>query len=452
MSEAERYDTLREKGVSPQDAARHILAQRNADTGQAADATTQAPPFNPWGMAGGLSEAALDIPRSIASAAMHPIQTAGQITGLGNIPKAVSTFQDPEAGLAEKIGAAIQATPLNMGYAPERALLESTGAKSDEPGSTEEQAHRAGNVASLALLGVNPKTPLRVMGKGMGWLGRNSLMAAVGDRLASLGSGAKTGAAVPIEEAPMTQLDPINRPGPPAPPDAVLAARDYAAGKIRGEDLSDALDVAAGRPLPPDAPATTPPKVQNPLDALRSVPDASLTPTPPLEQSAAAPGVTEGRAASAMQSALGKEPAVAKSYLELQQLLRKGIPRDQIKVDYWTRGGSAEQSIPPTHALSPPTPNPAMTEASRPLAEALGQVPKAGSASAVAGAMQSPAYQGASRLAHHAVVQGWGPFQGMSEPEATAALQKMILERVQGGREIPPITSIKKFLDRLAGS
>jgi hypothetical protein len=304
-----------------------------------------------------------------------------------------------------------------------------------------------------AALGAGTAAAAPYLARGAGAVAtRLPIVGGLARRVGGMRFGAPAAEAASAEEAPMTELQPVNRPGPLVHPDVAQATRDYEAGKITGEDLRTAYDVAAGRSLPPEAPATTPPKVQNPLDALRSVPDASLSPTPPLEQSAAAPGVTEGRAASAMQSALGKEPTVAKSYLELQQLLRKGIPRDQIKVDYWTRGGAAEQSIPPTRAPSPPTPNPAMTEASRPLAEALGQVPKAGSASAVAGAMQSPAYQGASRLAHHALVQGWGPFQGMSEPEATAVLQKMILDRVQAGREIPPITSIKKFLDRLAGS
>ena len=37
----------------------------------------------------------------------------------------------------------------------------------------------------------------------------------------------------------------------------------------------------------------------------------------------------------------------ANSYKELQQLLRSGVPKEQIKVNYWTRGGAAEQSVPP---------------------------------------------------------------------------------------------------------
>lgn len=41
------------------------------------------------------------------------------------------------------------------------------------------------------------------------------------------------------------------------------------------------------------------------------------------------------------------QPNVANSYKELQDLLRRGVPKEQIKVNYWTRGGAAEQSVPP---------------------------------------------------------------------------------------------------------
>lgn len=41
------------------------------------------------------------------------------------------------------------------------------------------------------------------------------------------------------------------------------------------------------------------------------------------------------------------QPNVANSYKELQELLRRGIPKDQIRINYWTRGGAAEQTVPP---------------------------------------------------------------------------------------------------------
>lgn len=41
------------------------------------------------------------------------------------------------------------------------------------------------------------------------------------------------------------------------------------------------------------------------------------------------------------------QPNVANSYKELQELLRRGIPNEQIRINYWTRGGALEQTIPP---------------------------------------------------------------------------------------------------------
>src|SRR5439155_10460760 len=79
----------------------------------------------------GLGQAAADIPRSVLQAILHPIQTAGQVTGIGNIPAAVSTMQDPTASAPERWDALARATPFNMGYAPERALLNATGARSE---------------------------------------------------------------------------------------------------------------------------------------------------------------------------------------------------------------------------------------------------------------------------------------------------------------------------------
>src|SRR4029077_9780533 len=108
----------------------------------------------------GLMQAGLDIPKGIATAVAHPINTAAALSGVnqwGNVKKA---FQDPEANWAEKLHAIIRAVPgVNIGYDTERNLLNATGAKSDEPASLTDQAHAAGNVASLALLGVNRNTP-----------------------------------------------------------------------------------------------------------------------------------------------------------------------------------------------------------------------------------------------------------------------------------------------------
>lgn len=100
----------------------------------------------------GLASAAGDIPRGIGHALTHPMETLGQLTGVGNWGEAVDTFKNPEAGWEEKLSSLVQSTPANIGYAPTRALRDA----SDADAGTEELAHRAGNVASLALLGLKP--------------------------------------------------------------------------------------------------------------------------------------------------------------------------------------------------------------------------------------------------------------------------------------------------------
>ena len=128
-------------------------AANTADTTEAVGPQTDHPGY---AVLAGLGQAAADIPRSVLQAILHPIQTAGQVTGIGNIPAAVSTMQDPTASAPERWDALARATPFNMGYAPERALLNATGATSDVPASLTDQSRAAGNVASLALLGAKP--------------------------------------------------------------------------------------------------------------------------------------------------------------------------------------------------------------------------------------------------------------------------------------------------------
>lgn len=142
----------------------------------------------------GLGQAALDIPRGIGQLIAHPIDTAGQLTGIANIPEAWETIMhNDEAGWAEKLDAAIRATPLNLGYSTERALLEATGAKSDDASSTEEQFRRGGNVASLGLLGYKPppvfSAPLAAAGARVGGRLAGRIGAKVGGSLgANLGN------------------------------------------------------------------------------------------------------------------------------------------------------------------------------------------------------------------------------------------------------------------------
>jgi len=122
------------------------------------------------------------------------------------------------------------------------------------------------------------------------------------------------------------------------------------------------------------------------------------------------------------------------------------------------RGGApltpSAAGVPGSVSAMPPAPA-SMVAASRPLAEALGQASPepftGGGFKGVTQAMQSPAYQQAGMLASRAVAQAYPPFNtpGMTVADATAMLQRMILEHVQRGGEIPALTSIPKFLSRL---
>jgi len=147
----------------------------------------------------GLTQSALDIPKGILTAVTHPLRTAGQLTGVGNWGGIKTAFQDPEANWAERVDAIVRGTPLNMGYAAERGLLNATGAKSDEPASLTDQAHAAGNVASLALLGVNKRTPgVALAGRVLGKIPvLGPLSRAAGDVMQRYKMGT---AAAPIEE------------------------------------------------------------------------------------------------------------------------------------------------------------------------------------------------------------------------------------------------------------
>ncbi len=165
--------TRNPKDAQARDDLRYVVGQlrsgataaaNTADVTAVSGSQTDHPGF---AIAAGLGQAAADVPRGILQMILHPIRTTGQITGIGNIPAAVGTFQDPDASGPERLDALIRATPLNAGYAPERNLLNTTGATSDEPASLVDQAHAAGNVASLALLGVKPKAALKIVRGGV---------------------------------------------------------------------------------------------------------------------------------------------------------------------------------------------------------------------------------------------------------------------------------------------
>lgn len=118
------------------------------------------------GAIGGVARGLWDIPEAIGSTALavgnplllardpealqHTKDVVGQITGAGNWPEAAQTFSDDESGLAERLAAVVRSTPANIGYAPQRALMETMA---DPTTSSFDRARRLTNVASLGLVG-----------------------------------------------------------------------------------------------------------------------------------------------------------------------------------------------------------------------------------------------------------------------------------------------------------
>lgn len=113
------------------------------------------------GAIGGAARGLLDIPQGIATLVRHPIKTLGQITGIANIPEAIEAFSDDELNFAAKLEAAIKATPANIGYAPQSALMETFA---DPSTGSFERGRRATNVASLALLGAAGRAKPKPLG------------------------------------------------------------------------------------------------------------------------------------------------------------------------------------------------------------------------------------------------------------------------------------------------
>lgn len=135
---------------------------------------------------------------------------------------------------------------------------------------------------------------------------------------------------------------------PTADEAAIMQQLGMTLNQVQGRTGSAAF---ARRPVyTPSTPAQAAP------DALRSLTDAQLTamsPPAPLMEAAGTP-----TAATSPASLLAEAPGpmqVAKSYEELRRLLRAGVPREQIRVDYWTRGGRLEQSVPPLPKAAPPS-------------------------------------------------------------------------------------------------
>lgn len=485
-----------------------------ANAQDVAEATGPSDPHPGFSIASGLTQAATDIPKGIGQALMHPIQTAGQMTGLGNLPAAVKTWNDPESSLPEDLDALVRATPFNMGYAPERALEDATGAKSDDTAPLEEQAHRAGNVASLALLGVNPRTAgsllTRRVGGALGAMARpmvesafKNVIPAASDasgEAASGGGGLIQGGAEGEAElrqrlkdlgqsperierqislwkgsSPTTATPSAVAPTVPSDPDAVARAMPGPPPRV-----PDPLDeptfirrggTANGRGAVTPAPKTPLPEVG--VDAPEPEPPPEAPPTAPVPTTPPTPPAPAAGAPPA-------NPALAD--------LGKGE-----QFPYYPRGGKVEQGMEP-----PPqeTQNPAATtlksehlkmllgapeeqfQASRgvipkDIFDQVDALRKAGATpdhvdamlqrtaapatvSGVSDAMRNPMYQRADVVAKQILdapvyAKQYG-YTGMSLEQVTAALRQRMVDLVAQGKKIPPLTSFPRFLARLHGT
>jgi len=474
LSEAEQYDALRDKGISPQAAASHIMALRTAREGQASDAAGQEQPFNPWGVGAGLADAGLDlvkaVPQTIVGGPAAWLHAGGQITGVGNIPAAWRTFQDPNADWAEKADALIRATPANVGYAPERALMEATGAnpynpgnpnygEAEGPGSTEDITHRAGNVASLALLGVKPGAIGRALEPFTPPIVRSGLKAITPPIVQAIGKRLVGGKPAAIPEGPTftPPAEPeIAPPTPPRPvdPEVTQAWNDLQAGKITRADF-DAANARAWGDTPSAVAPTVP--TEPPASSPATAPGAPVPPAAVAAGTESAPVmdaptfIRRGGAVRPDNSPMG---ATRFANIKEGTLPERPTPPAPGTLPYYPRGGALEQSVgaPPVSSM-PPSP-PGMLAASLPLAKALGQAPEefTGGLTQVADALQHPAYQYAEMLAQRAVSQGLPGFQGLSLGDATALLRRMIVERAEQGGDVPPLTTLPRFLQRLQTS
>lgn len=106
-------------------------------------------------VAAGLASVPGDLAQGVVNTVMHPIQTGGQLTGLGNRDQLRGAFWRllrGEQSIPETLDQFVRATPFNAGYAPARTFLESTGLKSDEPAPLSEQVRQGGDLAASLLL------------------------------------------------------------------------------------------------------------------------------------------------------------------------------------------------------------------------------------------------------------------------------------------------------------
>lgn len=442
----------------------------------------------------GVADAALDIPKGIYQAVRHPVQVAGQVTGIGNIGHFLDTLHDPDAETAEKWDAFVRATPLNTGYAAERALLDATGAKSDAPDSIEEQVHRGGNVASLALLGAGapargpgtlaalragdvgealklapqiPGAPSLLRGAASRVVGRipyvGPLFRAVGEKLANIQDRYPGGRSP--QEAIQREMEAGKPPEVPPHPESVEAVRAHEAGEISGTEMSRRLGAALGQM--PEAPSDVLPRVSGPQAIPGSPKGISVVgpPTPPVPTTPTIAEMQSGRGVGGhsytgtypqgsgvadLPGRPGFTPAGGPSLApgQLKALL------DASPAEFDAAAGMLSPDIAAQiQALRAGGATGAHVEA------AVGRMGapsfSGGGFQGISEAMNTPAYQQAGTLAARILkdpklLVQYPQFAGQNPEAATATLQRMLVEHARSGGTVPAITSLSRFLGRLA--
>lgn len=217
-----------------------------------------------------------------AASAAHPTAT-GVAGGTGRLATTtIATMIAPILGLGATSAVQGATADPDIAIGPEGRAISSVAA------GTIGAAAGAGGVISTRLIGRFLPVANKVA---------KTVMAAIGKKAAQ--AAPKEVASV-SEAAIRAQLEKMG-----APPEVVeRTVQAWKTGKIP-EPSSAKPTFAPPSPVAVRPGETVTPTKPNPLDALRALPDAALGKTPPLAQSAAAPGVTETRAASAMRRVLG---------------------------------------------------------------------------------------------------------------------------------------------------
>lgn len=440
LSDADLWEQYRDQGLSAEEATHHVQLRAVANQGPAIaeQETAQIQDVGP-----------------AATAAQNAIDWSPAATL--NLPTALLRMASPpdKPGswrlLASRKGLAdfLPSDPLGSVEAKASGLsyedFQKAKGVSDEASPTAALIGKAGGIAAGPLaaigarLGARASVTSATKAAGLEYqqLQNEALRRSLGERLGGLPETPPT--ASPAEVAAMRQFDlPLEQvrgrlgdrpaalgggnPAPTAEQLAAIEARRQAAMASTPSRVAPTVpeSPAAGPQASPSAPVV-PPAAVPPAGAVKPAP--SQAPILPALRAAADPMETT--------------PAY----------VRSGNPRT---LPYFPRGGAAEQARAPGPVSSMPGSPQRMVDASLPLAKALDPESFTGGGfSGVAAAMRQPAYQRADVLAGQAVRLGIGPFKGLSIPDATRLLQKMILDKVQAGGSIPPITTVPKFLQGL---